>query len=308
MQIDLPSLDKRVVIKGYRTGIGIFFDDESPFPDLLADLAASLERSNAFFIGAPVTLNVGHRELGTRELMALRDLLVERHRLLIAQVYADSPATRTAAERLGLKVSGTSPGVAASALPAGAAGVRPAGVAGPEGPGAAAAAVRPAAAAWGGQGSRRSVGDPAQGGDAAPAGAGPAYPEPPRVEGGLADRPLADTLTIRQTLRSGQRVDFPGHVLVIGDVNSGAEIVAGGDIVVFGVLRGLAHAGAPDNAGAVIVALGIHPPQLRIGTVISRGSEGPARRDGRERERELQPEIARIEGDTIVVEAFRGRI
>lgn len=291
MQIDLPNLDKRVVIKGYRAGIGIFLDDDSPFPDLLADLASSLERSNAFFIGAPVTLNIGRRELGARELMALRDLLVERHRLLIAQVYADSPITRTAAERLGLKVSGTAAGTGtAGSLAAG--GGRAA--AGASEPPASAGGVRPVATATRGDGGR--------------ADAGSGYPEPARGEASLTDRPVADTLTIRQTLRSGQRVDFPGHILIVGDVNSGAEIVAGGDIIVFGALRGLAHAGAPDNPGAIILALGIHPPQLRIGTIISRGSEGPARRDGREREREVQPEIARIEGDTIVVEAFRGRI
>jgi septum site-determining protein MinC len=141
-------------------------------------------------------------------------------------------------------------------------------------------------------------------------------PEGGRVEPGrvpadrgtptAAEGPVADTLMVRQTLRSGQRVEFPGHVVVLGDVNSGAEIVAAGDIVVLGALRGLAHAGAPHDSGAVIVALGIQPPQLRIGTVISRDGAGQARREPRERE--AQPEIARVEGETIVVETFRGRL
>lgn len=270
MQIDLPRLDKRVVIKGYRTGIGIFFDEESPFADLLADLGQSLEKSNAFFDGAPVTLHIGRRELGCRDFMALRDLLVERHRLMIAHVQTDLPATRTAAERLGLKVSGA-PGVYRAAEAAAVA-------AGPE---------------------MRVV---AGGKEAARA------PEPARaVERAEATGggPAADTLTVRQTLRSGQRIEFAGHVLVLGDINAGAEVVAGGDIVVFGALRGLAHAGASGDRGAVIVALGIQPPQLRIGPIISRGSGNPARRDAKEAS---LPEIARVEGETIVVETFRGRL
>lgn len=281
MQIDLPKLDKRVVIKGYRTGIGIFFDEDGAFADLLVDLAQSLERSNAFFNGAPVTLHIGRRELGSRDFMALRDILVERHRLMIAQVHADLPGTRTAAERLGLKVSGT-PGVyrAAEAAPA---------AVGPE--------MRVVA---GGRDLARPAEPPRE-----PAGkAEPGRPAE-RAEPTAAAGPAADTLTVRQTLRSGQRIEFAGHVLVLGDVNAGAEIVAGGDIAVFGALRGLAHAGAEGDLGAVIVALGIQPPQLRIGPVISRGSGNPARRDAKEA---ALPEIARVEGDTIVVETFRGRL
>ncbi|HEX7125137.1 MAG TPA: septum site-determining protein MinC [Thermodesulfobacteriota bacterium] len=281
MQIDLPKLDKRVVIKGYRTGIGIFFDEDGPFADLLVDLAQSLERSNAFFNGAPVTLHIGRRELGSRDFMALRDLLVERHRLMIAQVHADLPGTRTAAERLGLKVSGTPGGYrAADAAPA---------------PGGPEVRVVP-----GGRDLARQVEPPRE-----PAARGEPARSAERAEPSGGASPVADTLTVRQTLRSGQRIEFPGHVLVLGDVNSGAEIVAGGDIVVFGALRGLAHAGASGDRTAVIVALGIQPPQLRIGPVISRGSESPARRDAREPQ---TPEIARVEGDTIVVEAFRGRL
>jgi septum site-determining protein MinC len=266
VQIELPKLDKRVVIKGYRTGIGIFFDEDSPLSDLLQDLASNLQRSNAFFAGAPVTLHVGRREMTYRDFMALRDLLVERHGLMIAQVHAELPGTRQAAERLGLKLGGA-PGAPA---------VRPV----PQ-------AVNPPAPA------------------AAPQQAAPPAAELPRADGGLAEAPLvADTLTVRQTLRSGQRIAFPGHVLVLGDVNSGAEVVADGDIVVFGALRGLAHAGARGDAGAVIIALGIQPPQLRIGGVISRGPTAPSRRDQAQ-----APEIARVEGgSTIVVETFRGRL
>jgi septum site-determining protein MinC len=292
LQIELPKLDKRVVIKGYRTGIGIFFDEDSPLPDLLAELASGLERSNAFFAGAPVTLHLGRREMGYRDFMAMRDLLVERHGLMIAQVHADTPAARQAAERLGLKV-GATPGQPA------------AGAAGGDAP-----QPRGPREADSGRGPREAegfAGSPPRGGGAGPGRSPARRDEGPLPAGASANEPseaaaAPDTLTVRQTLRSGQRIAFPGHVLVLGDINSGAEVVADGDIVVFGAIRGLAHAGARGDTGAVIVALGIQPLQLRIGGVISRGVGAPPRREAH------QPEIARVEGGTIVVEAFRGRL
>jgi septum site-determining protein MinC len=82
------------------------------------------------------------------------------------------------------------------------------------------------------------------------------------------------TLLIRRTLRSGQRVRFYGNVVVLGDVNPGAEITAGGDIIVMGWLRGLAHAGAEGDETAVVGAFRLNPTQLRIAHYIARAPEG----------------------------------
>ena len=101
------------------------------------------------------------------------------------------------------------------------------------------------------------------------------------------------------TLRSGQKLETPFSLVVIGDVNPGADLIAGGDIVVLGALRGTAHASAYDdeNTSHVIIAQRMQPMQLRIGSVISRGSGEP-----------LQgPEIARIDERRIVVEAYSPR-
>jgi septum site-determining protein MinC len=76
-------------------------------------------------------------------------------------------------------------------------------------------------------------------------------------------------LLFRRTLRSGQALEQPGHVVIIGDVHAGAKIVAGGDIVVWGRLRGMVHAGALGNEQAVVCALELKPSQLRIGSVIA---------------------------------------
>lgn len=72
-------------------------------------------------------------------------------------------------------------------------------------------------------------------------------------------------MVVRRTLRSGYSVRFPGSVIVIGDVNPGAEVIADGSVVVWGHLRGAVHAGAEGESGAVVCALDLSPTQLRIG-------------------------------------------
>ncbi len=103
-------------------------------------------------------------------------------------------------------------------------------------------------------------------------------------------------LVARRTLRSGQSIRHAGHVTLIGDVNPGAEIVAGGDVVVWGKLLGMAHAGAMGDEGAVICALEMSPSQIRIGTQIARSPE----RSRRSRE----PEMASVQDEGIVVEPW----
>jgi septum site-determining protein MinC len=76
-------------------------------------------------------------------------------------------------------------------------------------------------------------------------------------------------LFLHRTLRSGTRIEFAGHVVVMGDVNPGAEIVADGNVMVWGRLRGMVHAGAKGNRGAVICALDLSPTQLRIAEEVS---------------------------------------
>jgi septum site-determining protein MinC len=95
----------------------------------------------------------------------------------------------------------------------------------------------------------------------------------PEREGEDAEAPSGEAIVIRRTLRSGQTLRHPGDVVVIGDVNPGAEVVAGGDIVVWGRVRGLVHAGALGSDRAVICALDLAPTQLRIGTRIARSPE-----------------------------------
>ncbi|MGE5508474.1 MAG: septum site-determining protein MinC [Chitinophagales bacterium] len=113
------------------------------------------------------------------------------------------------------------------------------------------------------------------------------------AEGG--DREAA--LLVRRTVRSGQRIAFDGHVVVMGDVNPGGEVVATGDIVVWGTLRGTAHAGAGGRLDATVTALRLMPTQLRIAHLITRAPDGKAAVP-------KAPEVARVKGEAVVVEAF----
>lgn len=78
---------------------------------------------------------------------------------------------------------------------------------------------------------------------------------------------------VRRTFRSGMSLHHPGHLTVLGDVNPGAELTAAGDIVVFGAIRGVVHAGVMGDTAAIIAALVMTPTQLRIGNVYGRPAE-----------------------------------
>ncbi len=81
-------------------------------------------------------------------------------------------------------------------------------------------------------------------------------------------------LIVRNTCRSGVRIVSPSDCVVLGDVNPGAEIIAEGDVVVFGALRGIAHAGAGGERAARIWALSIEPHQIRIADLVAVPPEG----------------------------------
>ncbi len=70
------------------------------------------------------------------------------------------------------------------------------------------------------------------------------------------------------SLRSGQKLEYEGSLVILGDVNGGAEVIAEENIVILGTLRGLAHAGAKGNKKAIVAANRIDCPQIRIANII----------------------------------------
>ncbi|MCB9453233.1 MAG: septum site-determining protein MinC [Anaerolineaceae bacterium] len=102
---------------------------------------------------------------------------------------------------------------------------------------------------------------------------------------------------LKRTLRNGRVVRSSGHVIIYGDVNPGAEIIAGGDVIIWGRLRGMVHAGVDGDETAVVCALDMMPTQLRIaGHIVT---SPPDKR------RKPRPEVAYVYNNQIVVDAWK---
>jgi septum site-determining protein MinC len=108
----------------------------------------------------------------------------------------------------------------------------------------------------------------------------------------------SEAVLVRKTLRSGMRIEHTGHVTVIGDVNPGAEVVAGGDVVIWGRLRGSVSAGVETNPNAIVCAMEMEPTHLRIADTIA---NVPARRRGEKR----GPEMATIFKNEVIFRTWK---
>ncbi len=131
-------------------------------------------------------------------------------------------------------------------------------------------------------------------------------PEAPTPTGknGLSQDESNKLLTVERSLRSGQIVRFGGDVVIYGDLNPGAEVIAGGNILVFGAVKGLAHAGARGDDGAHIVAFDMRPTQLRIGRKIALPPESRPTKGVRK----WTPEVAWVQGGEIIIDPYQGRL
>ena len=103
-------------------------------------------------------------------------------------------------------------------------------------------------------------------------------------------------LVINRTVRGGQEITTPGSVLICGNVNPGAQIIAGGSIDIRGICRGMVHAGAYGDTTAFIIADRLMPVQIRIADRIARSPDG-----------ELKPKVAEraaIKDGKIIIESI----
>ncbi len=103
-------------------------------------------------------------------------------------------------------------------------------------------------------------------------------------------------LFLNKTLRSGTRIEFPGHVVLLGDINPGAEIVAEGNVLVWGRVRGLIHAGSKGNTGALICALELSGVQVRIADATIEIDPSPVTN---------QPVMASIHNNKLLIEVWQ---
>jgi septum site-determining protein MinC len=262
-------------IRGRGRSLEIAIDRALPIAT--GEIRAQLEERPAFFRGSRAAANLGPIEADLPSLIALRDVLAEFGIALdgVSGVEALAPLLA----QIDLAYLGATPAEEVAAIP------RPrvkrtaalsdearslvADFAGARADLAARRTERETAAL------ERQVAKP-NGAVAAPlspaapvASAGVTIPDtPPSAPAGIS------TLYHRGTLRGGQTLHNLGNIVVIGDVNPGAELIASGDILVFGSLRGVAHAGAQGDLSARVVALELAPTQLRIATMIAASDAG----------------------------------
>lgn len=104
------------------------------------------------------------------------------------------------------------------------------------------------------------------------------------------------TKFVKKTVRSGQRLEYPGNVVIIGDVNSGAEVYAAGNIIVLGQVKGSLFAGCSGNDNAIISAMELTPQVMKIADLITRSPE--------DIDKPRYPEVAKIKNGNIVVEPY----
>lgn len=123
----------------------------------------------------------------------------------------------------------------------------------------------------------------------------PDLPKPPPID---PEEHGTQGVLIDHTLRNGRTVHSQGHVVVLGDVNAGAVVVAGGDVIVWGRLRGVVHAGANGDENAKVCALHLAPTQLRIAGHITISPD--------DRRRRTRPEMAMVRNGRIEAVSWEG--
>jgi septum site-determining protein MinC len=253
-----------VQIKGQKDGLWILLDDTIPVDEVFEALEHKLSSSNNFFAGADVTLHAGSRTFSEKERTRLQDILETRYELHIADIQEDVPL--------------------------------PASIPTPE-----ELVNTPTGEATETQTPLHDVDDDIM----------KALDETfwiPVRQRHLREEPDSDehfyegdgsTLYFRGTVRSGQSLEYPGNIVILGDVNPGAYVIASGDIIVMGRLNGVVHAGAEGEERAVIIGVIFSPSQLRIAQYIGRppdeSSQGKSVPRG-------QTEKASIKDESIVIE------
>lgn len=103
------------------------------------------------------------------------------------------------------------------------------------------------------------------------------------------------TKFLRKAIRGGQCVSYNGNLVIIGDINSGAEVVATGNIIVLGSIKGTVFAGSNGNDKAVVAAFLLQPEILKIANRIAMSPDS---------EKPTYPEIAKIKDGMITVEPY----
>lgn len=258
-----------VTIKGLRQGLLIVFSFENePWLARLRELEEKFIANEAFFAGGRMTFDVGPLLLTPDDIQRSVALLAEYQIQLLA-IISKNDATHSNVRAAGI----------ADALPATQTSTRARESSG-------STAVRSEAQAETHRETHRELNDAKNAAQEKDSSA---------VRTASTEDVTEDSATnsafFKGKLRSGQTIKHPGHVIVIGDVNPGGQILAGGDIIIWGRLQGSAHAGAFGDLNAVVCALEMTPTLLRIADLTVRNHKG-------------KTEIARVEQQQMVFSAW----
>jgi septum site-determining protein MinC len=104
------------------------------------------------------------------------------------------------------------------------------------------------------------------------------------------------TKFIRKTVRGGECIDYKGNIVIVGDINSGAEVYASGNVIVLGRIKGKVGAGTNGNSKAVIAAFLLQPEMLKIADMVAMSPD--------DIEKPSYPEVAKIKNGAIIVEPY----
>jgi septum site-determining protein MinC len=113
------------------------------------------------------------------------------------------------------------------------------------------------------------------------------------------------TEILQHGLRAGFRGEYGGSVVVLGDVNPGAELIAAGDVIVMGVLRGMVHAGAGGRTDAIVYARPIASAQIRIADALARRAEDNSMGAMKRMQERPEAELARLQNGVIQIESYQ---
>jgi septum site-determining protein MinC len=223
-------------VTGRGTDVAFVIDSDASFEDVTGDLRAYLVANGGMFSSGNITVDVGSRLLFQEEIAGIRRIIETHSGLTVSRFWCAADALESGPSRREPGPSAVQPSAAQPS------------------------AVQPSIV----YNAPLAVGEN-------PARAVPSPPpspveKPPRANvKGLSRNRSEETLLIKAPFRSGEFVNHPGDVVVLADVNPGAEIRADGDIVVLGTLKGLVHAGASGDARAVVIATELASPRIQIG-------------------------------------------
>ena len=295
-----------VIIKGNKYGFQIVLQPDLPFEELVSETEKRFQASGAFFDSSkPVAVSFTGRDLEEKEVDILVDTMEKASNLVVSYVIEGAKAHETRfARALAGREDGEpdqpdqNPSSAESGHPAEQAGARPEGfgiisrfLSGDKVSASRQAETEETDHASG------FVSEESEAKLSAAEATGPVFPEDEVGKHGQFYRGI---------LRSGQKIEVDGSFVILGDVNPGAQIIAGGNVVVLGSLKGTAYAGYPDDRNAIVAALNMEPMQIQIGEFIARSADADPRRNrkpGRKKKQtEFEARMAYVDEGNICIE------